>query len=164
VVDEHKAGLPKTNAARLLDEAGVAYDLAAYEVEMSEFSAERVAAELGVEPDQVFKTLVVEGDRSGPMFAVVPGGAELDLKALAAASDNRRAAMVPVAEVQKLTGYVRGGVTVLGARRAFPVYVDEIALLHERIGVSAGAKGLQLFLDPGDYIELTGAVVADIAR
>lgn len=162
--EEHRPALPKTNAARLLDEAGVAYDLAAYDLDMSEFSAERVAEELGVEPEQVFKTLVVEGDRTGPLFAVVPGGAELDLRALAAVSGNRRTNLVPRAEVQGLTGYARGRVTVLGARRPYPVFVDEIALLHARIGVSAGAKGLQLFLDPHAYIEVTGAVVADIAR
>lgn len=154
----------KTNAARLLDEAGIAYEMGEYDLDLAEFTAERVAAELGVEPSRVFKTLLVDGDRTGPVFAVVPGGAELDLKALARVSGNRKMSMVPVAGIEQLTGYVRGGVTVLGAKRELPVFADETIELHETIGVSGGAKGLQLFLAPGDYLALTAAQVVDIAR
>jgi Cys-tRNA(Pro)/Cys-tRNA(Cys) deacylase len=157
-------GSAKTNAARLLDEAGIAYEVREYDLDLADFTAERVAEELGVEAITVFKTLVVEGDKTGPVFAVVPGGAELDLKALAKVSGNRRMTMAPVAGIEQLTGYVRGGVTVLGAKRAFPVYADETIELHDHVGVSGGSKGVQLFLAPGDYLALVGATVADIAR
>jgi len=158
------AGGPKTNAARLLDAAAIRYDMMTYDVDMSEFSARRVAEQLGAEIAQVFKTLLVEGDRTGPVFAVVPGGTEVDLKALARLSGNRRVAMVPVVDIERLTGYVRGGVTVLGAKRAYPVFVDETIELHERIGVSGGVKGVQIFLAPLDYLRFTAATVGDIVR
>ena len=158
------AGGPKTNAARLLDAAAIRYDVMTYDLDLSEFSAQRVAEQLGAEIAQVFKTLLVEGDRTGPVFAVVPGGTEIDLKALAGVSGNRGVTMVPVAEIEHLTGYVRGGVTVLGAKRAYPVFVDETIELYERIGVSGGVKGVQIFLAPGDYLEFTAATVVDITR
>lgn len=154
----------KTNAVRLLERAGVAHELRTYDLALDEFSALRVAELVGLPPDQVFKTLAVRGDRSGPCLAVVPGDADLDLKALAAARGDRRATLVPLQEVEPLTGYMRGAVTALGTRRRLPVVLDEAATALDRIAVSAGIKGLQVLLDPKDYMTVTGATVARIAR
>lgn len=155
---------PKTNAARILDGGGIVYDMATYLVDMSEFSAAKVAEALEVDPGLVFKTLLATGDQSGPVFAVIPGDGELDLKALARVSGNRSIAMVERSEIERLTGYVRGCVTVLAAKRAYRVFVDETAEIYDRIGVSGGAIGVQIFLDPSDYIGITAAEVAGIAR
>jgi Cys-tRNA(Pro)/Cys-tRNA(Cys) deacylase len=114
--------------------------------------------------EQVFKTLLARGDRNGPCFAVVPANTELGLKALAAASGNRKIELVPLKEVQPLTGYIRGGVTVLGAKKAFPVYADETIELWDKISVSAGVRGTQVILHPADYLRATAAMQADIAR
>jgi len=154
---------PKTNAARLLDAAGVSYTLHPYEVDPDDLSAETVAAKVGLPVEQVWKTLCVQGDRTGHLFAVIPGGDRLDLKALAKLSGDRKLEPAKVKELQGLTGYVRGGVTVLGAKRAFPVFMDECAVLHDIISVSAGRRGLQLWLDPNDYVRVTGAIAGAIA-
>ncbi len=154
----------KTNAARLLDRAGVVYEVATHELDMSRFSAFRVAEELGVEAGTVFKTLLIRGDRSGPVFAVVPANSELDLKALAKVSGDRTTAMVQSTEIEQLSGYVRGSVTVLAAKRAYRVFLDETAELYDRIGVSGGARGVQIFLDPTDYVRITCAEVVAITR
>src|SRR5689334_14362667 len=114
----------KTNAARLLDQLGVQYELREYEVDPGDLTAETVAAKIGLPAEQVFKTLVVRGDRTGISMAVVPAGTELDLKALAKASRDRKIDMVPLKEVQPLTGYIRGGVTALGSKKHFPVFID----------------------------------------
>jgi Cys-tRNA(Pro)/Cys-tRNA(Cys) deacylase len=153
----------KTNAARLLDQAGIGYRLQGYHLDMEEFTATRVAALIGMSPDQVFKTLLVIGDRSGPCFAVVPADTELDLKAFARVSGNRKAALASLKEVLPLTGYPRGAVTVIGARRPYPAYLDETAELFDEIAVSAGARGVQVVVGTTDYVSLTGAIVADIA-
>jgi Cys-tRNA(Pro)/Cys-tRNA(Cys) deacylase len=153
----------KTNAVRLLEGLSIRYELREYEVDPEDLAAESVAAKIGIPAEQVFKTLVARGDR-GPCFAVVPGNAEVDLKALAAASGNRKAELVPLKDVQALTGYIRGGVTVLGARKAFPVYADETIELWDKISISAGTRGMQIILDPRDYVQATGAILADIAR
>lgn len=154
----------KTNAARLLDQLGVTYELREYQVDPDDLSAETVAAKIGLPAEQTFKTLVTRGDRTGPCFAVIPGNAELDLKALAAASGNRKIEMVPLKDVQPLTGYIRGGVTVLGARKAFPVVVDETLELWDLVSVSAGIRGAQIIIAPADYLRVTQPSVAAIAR
>lgn len=153
----------KTNAVRLLEGLGVAHELREYQVDPEDLAAETVAAKIGMPPEQVFKTLVARGDRNGVCFAVVPGNAELNLKSLAVVSGNRKIDLVPLKEVQPLTGYIRGGVTVLGAKKAYPVYADETIHLWDRISISAGVRGTQIVLSPDDYARVTGAVVADIA-
>ena len=154
----------KTNAVRLLETLGIRYELREYEVDPEDLAAETVAAKIGMPAEQVFKTLIVRGDRHGPCFAVIPGNAELDLKALAAVSDNRKIEMIPLKDVQTLTGYIRGGVTVPGAKKAFPVYADETLEMWDRVSISAGVRGTQIVLRPDDYLRATGAVLADIAR
>ncbi len=154
----------KTNAVRLLETLGIQYELREYEVDPEDLAAESVAAKIGMPAEQVFKTLLARGDRNGLCFAVIPGNCELDLKALAAASGDRKIELVAVKELQALTGYIRGGVTVLGAKKAFPAYADETIQLWDRISISAGIRGTQIILDPKDYLRATGAVMADIAR
>lgn len=153
----------KTNAARILDSLGIAYELREYEVDPDHLEAEIVAAKIGMPPEQVWKTLVARGDRNGCCFAVVPGNAKLDLKALARLSGDRKIDTVPLKEVQPLTGYIRGGVTVLGAKKEFPVYVDETIELFDRVAVSAGARGTQILIAPADYLRATRATVGAIA-
>ena len=154
----------KTNAVRLLDSLGISYELREYTVDPEDLAAESVAAKIGMPAEQVFKTLVARGDRNGPCFAVIPGNTELDLKALAARSGDRKVELAPLKEVQPLTGYIRGGVTVLGAKKQFPVFADETIELWDQISISAGVRGTQIILRPADYLRATGAVVADIAR
>jgi Cys-tRNA(Pro)/Cys-tRNA(Cys) deacylase len=153
----------KTNAVRLLEEMGVAHELRSYEVDPDDLSAETVAAKVGLPAEQVFKTLVARGDRNGVCFAVVPGNGRLDLKALAKVTGDRKVETVPLKEVQPLTGYVRGGVTVLGAKKAYPVYVDETIELFDVVSVSAGTRGLQILLAPAEYVRATGARLGSIA-
>ena len=153
----------KTNAVRLLDEMGVGYELRAYEVDPDDLTAETVADKIGLPAEQVFKTLVARGDRHGVCFAVVPGNARLDLKALAKLTGDRKVDTVPLKDVQPLTGYVRGGVTVLGAKKAYPVYVDETIELFEVVSVSAAVRGLQILLPPAEYVRATGARLGPIA-
>lgn len=154
----------KTNAVRLLESLGVHYELREYEVDPEDLAAETVAAKIGFPPEQVFKTLLARGDRNGPCFAVIPGNFELDLKALAVASGDRKIELVPLKEVQPLTGYIRGGVTVLGAKKPHPVYVDETMEMWDVISISAGVRGTQILLKPEDYLRVTAARVAEIAR
>ena len=154
----------KTNAARLLDSLHIPYQLRDYEIDLDDLAAESVAAKIGLPPEQVFKTLVARGERNGVCLAVIPANTELDLKALAAAHADRKVQLVSLKEVQPLTGYLRGGVTALGAKKAYPVYLDETAELFEVISVSAGARGTQMLLAPADYIRATHATVAGIAR
>ncbi len=154
----------KTNAARILDRLGTAYETREYEVDPDDLSAESVAAKIGMPPEQVFKTLVVRGDHTGVAFAVVPGDAELDLKALARLSGDRKAEVVPLREVQPLTGYIRGGVTALGGKKDYPVFVAEEIVLYGRIAISAGVRGTQLLLAPDDYLRATKATLGPIAR
>jgi Cys-tRNA(Pro)/Cys-tRNA(Cys) deacylase len=154
----------KTNAARLLDSLGIRYELREYEVDPEALDAESVAGKIGLPPEQAFKTLVVRGDRNGVCFAVVPGDAELDEKALARLTGNRKVELVPLKEVTPLTGYIRGGVTALAAKKDYPVFVDETIELFDVIAVSAGVRGAQLLVAPGDYLRATGAVTGPIAR
>lgn len=154
----------KTNAVRLLETLGIQYELREYQVDPEDLAAETVAAKIGMPPEQVFKTLLARGDRNGLCFAVIPGNCELDLKALAAASGDRKIELVPVKELQGLTGYIRGGVTVLGAKKAFPAYADETIQMWDKISISAGVRGTQIILSPEDYLRATSGVIADIAR
>lgn len=155
---------PKTNAARALDALGISYRLVPYDVDEDDLSAESVANKVGLPAEQVFKTLCVLGDVTGPLFAVLPGDQELDLKACARASGNKSATPAPLKELTALTGYVRGGVTALAAKRDLLVVVDETAVLFDCISVSAGQRGLQLFIKPDDYLRATAATTAAIAR
>jgi Cys-tRNA(Pro)/Cys-tRNA(Cys) deacylase len=154
----------KTNAARLLDSLGIVYELRGYEVDPQDLAAESVARKLGLPPEQVFKTLVARGDRTGVLFAVVPGDAELDLKALARATGDRKAEVVTLKEVQPLTGYVRGGVTALAGKKDYPTFVDETIELFDVISVSAGVRGMQLLLAPADYLRAVRGTAAAIAK
>ena len=154
----------KTNAARALDGLGIAYEVRSYEVDPDDLSAGTVAAKIGLPLPQVFKTLVARGDRHGVLLGVVPGDAELDPKALARLSGDRRVEMVQLKEVQPLTGYIRGGVTALACRKPYAVFLDESALSFEVISVSAGQRGLQLLVAPADYVRATSAQVGSISR
>ena len=154
----------KTNAVRLLDQLGVNYELREYEVDPDDLSAETVAAKVGLPAEQVFKTLVARGDRNGICLAVIPGDSEVNLKALASASSDRKIHLVPMKELLGLTGYVRGGVTALAGKKDYPVYVDETVELFDVVSISAGTRGLQILLSPGDYLRVTKATVANIAE
>lgn len=153
----------KTNAARLLDQFGVNYELREYEVDPEDLAAESVAAKIGFLSEQVFKTLVARGDRNGLCFAVIPGNSELNLKSLASVSGDRKIQLAAVKELQLLTGYIRGGVTVLAAKKDFPVYVDETIELFDVVSVSAGIRGTQILLSPADYLRVTQGKVVAIA-
>ncbi len=154
----------KTNAARLLDSVGISYELRTYEVDPEDLAAESVAAKIGFPPERVFKTLLACGDRNGPCFAVVPGNYELDYKKLAALSGDRKVELVALKEVQPLTGYIRGGVTVLGAKKDYPVFADETIELWDVISISAGVRGTQILISPADYLRVTKATVGEIAH
>ena len=154
----------KTNAVRLLDQLGIPYQLREYEVDPDDLAAATVAGKIGLPPEQVFKTLVARGDRNGISMAVIPGNSELDLKALAAASGDRKIQLVPVKELPVLTGYIRGGVTALAGKKDYPVYVDETVELFEVISISAGVRGLQILLAPADYLKATKGLVARLAH
>lgn len=156
--------MTKTNAARLLDSLGIKYELREYEVDADDLSAESVAAKIGLPSEQVFKTLVVQGDRNGISLAVIPANAELDFKALARQTGDRKIELLPLKEVQAATGYIRGGVTALACKKDYPVYIDELAEICDVISVSAGTRGLQLLLSPDDYIRAVKATVAAIAK
>lgn len=156
--------MAKSNAVRQLDERKVAYELREYDVDPNDLNAGSVAEKIGLPPEQVFKTLVVRGDRNGICMAVVPGDAELDLKALAKLTGDRRIEMVPLKDVQPLTGYIRGGVSAMAAKKEFPVYLDETAILFDVISVSAGVRGTQILLNPEDYIAAVKATLGEIAK
>jgi Cys-tRNA(Pro)/Cys-tRNA(Cys) deacylase len=161
--DSSKA-LTKTNAARLLDQMGIHYELRTYEVDPEDLAAETVAAKIGLPPEQVFKTLVARPvgskDWHGVVMAVVPGDQELELKALAAAAGEKKMELVPVKELQGLTGYIRGGVTALAGKRDYPVFVDETIELFDVVSISAGMRGLQVLIAPADYLQVVKGKVA----
>ena len=154
----------KTNAARILDKMGIAYELHAYDVDENDLSADNVAIKIGLPLGQVFKTLVVRGDKTGIMMACIPGSGELDFKALASVSDNKKTEMVMLKEVQPLTGYIRGGVSPLGAKKKYPVYLDKSALLWSAISISAGVRGYQIIIAPQALIRATEAEAVQISR
>jgi Cys-tRNA(Pro)/Cys-tRNA(Cys) deacylase len=154
----------KTNAVRLLDRLGIPYELREYEVDPEDLAAETVAAKIALPAEQVFKTLVAHGDRNGICMAVIPGNTELELKALAEASGDRKIQLVPVKDLQALTGYIRGGVTALAGKKDYSVYVDETIELFDVISISAGIRGMQILLAPADYLRATNAKVAPLAH
>ncbi len=154
----------KTNAARILERLGVEFQVVEYPVDLEDLSAETTARKLGMEPESVFKTLVVRGEKRGVMLAVIPAGFHLDLKALARVAGDRRVELVSLAEVEPLTGYVRGAVTALGTKKKYPVFADELIELSDQIGVSAGARGAELVLAPVDYLRAVEATVGPISR
>ena len=158
------APVEKTNAARLLDRLGIAYELRPYEVDESDLTAISVARKIGMPPEQVFKTLLTSTNAGAHVFGVIPGDAELDLKKLAAACGAKKMELAGLKEVEPLTGYVRGGVTVMGAKKHFPAFVDETMELFEAISVSAGQRGLQLVMSPADYLRAAEATVADLTK
>lgn len=158
------AHVHKTNAVRLLDALGIAYELRTYKVDPDDLSATSVARKIELPIEQVFKTLLTRNSDSTHRFAVIPGDAELDLKKLAATTGVRRAELSPLKEVEPLTGYIRGGVTVLAAKRPFSAYADETLELFDVISVSAGQRGLQVLLSPADYLRATGATIADLIK
>jgi Cys-tRNA(Pro)/Cys-tRNA(Cys) deacylase len=154
----------KTNASRQLDKLGIPYELRDYKVDPNDLSAGKVATEVGPPPGQVFKTLVARGDLTGVLLAVIPGDCELDLKALAKVSGNRRIELAPLDQVQTLTGYIRGGVTALACKKNYPVFLEQAAQHFQIISISAGVRGTQIFLYPGDYIKATRATVGTFSR
>ena len=153
----------KTNACRRLDELGIRYELRDYEVDPEDLSAETVARKVGLPPEQVYKTLCVRSD-GAIGFAVIPAGTELDLKAYARLAGGKSAELVGLKEVQPLTGYVRGGVTALAARKPYPVHADESLTAHAVVSVSAGVRGTQILLAPADYLRATGARTGPLTR
>ncbi len=154
----------KTNAARLLDSLGIAYELRAYTVDPEDLSAISVAGNIGLPPEQVFKTLLTASTTGDHTFAVIPGDQELDLKKLALVSGAKKLDLASLKDVEPLTGYIRGGVTVLAAKKPFPAFADETIELHDLISVSAGQRGLQLLLAPADYLRASAARLADLTR
>jgi Cys-tRNA(Pro)/Cys-tRNA(Cys) deacylase len=154
----------KTNATRILDDLRVPYTLREYEVDPDDLRAETVASKIGLPIEQVFKTLVARGDRGGVYLTIIPGNLELDGKALARVTGDRRVDLVPLREVQPITGYIRGGVTALGAKRDYPVYADETIELFDLVSISAGVRGTQILIAPADYLRVTHASVVAIAR
>jgi Cys-tRNA(Pro)/Cys-tRNA(Cys) deacylase len=154
----------KTNATRILDSLGIRYQLREYAVDPDDLSAETVASKIGLPAEQVFKTLVVRGDRGGVYLAVIAGNSEVDGKALARLTGDRKVELVPLKEVQQLTGYIRGGVTALGAKRDYPVFADETIELFDVISISAGLRGTQVLIAPRDYLRAVNGKVAAIGR
>ena len=154
----------KTNAARLLDQLKIPYELRAYEVDPNDLTAISAAHKIGLPPEQVFKTLVTHTSDKEHLFAIIPGDSELDLKKLAAAAGARNADLASLKEVEPLTGYIRGGVTVLAARKPFRPFADETIELFDIISISAGQRGLQLLLTPADYLRATNATLADLTK
>jgi Cys-tRNA(Pro)/Cys-tRNA(Cys) deacylase len=149
---------------RILDGLGIKYELREYEVDPHDLSAETVAAKIGLPLEQVFKTLAAQGDRNGICLAVIAAHKELDFKALAQQTGDRKVDMVPLKEVQAVTGYIRGGVTALACKKDYPVYIDQLAETCDVISVSAGMRGMQILLTPEDYIRAVNAKVAAIAK
>jgi Cys-tRNA(Pro)/Cys-tRNA(Cys) deacylase len=156
--------MKKTNAARYLDRLNIDYRIVEYEVDESDLSAESVAKKVDLPPEQVFKTLVARGDKTGVFMACIPGNMELDLKAMAAVSENKNAEMVHVGEIQQLTGYIRGGVSPIGTKKYYPIFLDESAMGFPLISISAGLRGSQIFISPGDLIKALDIKVCKIAR
>ncbi len=152
----------KTNAMRLLDTEGVAYRTAVYQVDESDLSGKHVAAQLGQSPDQVFKTLVLQGERTGYLVCCIPCSCELDLKKVARAAGDKKVEMLPMKDLMGVTGYIRGGCSPLGMKKSFPTFFDETAQLFDEIAVSAGVRGEQILAAPAALVQATGARYADL--
>jgi Cys-tRNA(Pro)/Cys-tRNA(Cys) deacylase len=155
---------PKTNAVRILDDLAIPYELRSYEVDPEDLTAISVARKIDLPVEQVFKTLLTISSDKTHLFAVIPGNAELDLKKLAHAAAAKKVELASLKDVEPLTGYIRGGVTVMGARKPFPAYADETLELHDIISISAGLRGLQVLLSPADYLRATAAILADLTK
>jgi Cys-tRNA(Pro)/Cys-tRNA(Cys) deacylase len=167
----HASKVSKTNAARQLDALHIPYELRPYEVDLDDLTAISVARKIGLPPEQVFKTLLTHNNSSARgssdpahLFAVIPGDSELDLKKLATSANTRKIDLAALKDVEPLTGYLRGAVTVLAARKPFPAFADETIELHDIISISAGQRGLQLILSPADYLRATQATLADLTK
>ena len=154
--------IEKTNAARLLDKAGITYELIPYEVDESNLAAEHVAEQLGQNIEQVFKTLVLRGDKNGLFVCVIPGNFEVDLKVAAKISGNKNCDLIPMKELLPNTGYIRGGCTPIVMKKPYPTFIHESALLYDHIYISAGLRGLQLRISPQDLLDFTGAEIYPI--
>ncbi len=154
----------KTNAVRVLDGLGSGYELREYNVDSDDLSAESVAAKIGLPPEQLFKTLDVRGDRNGIFLAVISVNEELEFKALAHQTGDRKVEMLPLKEVQAATGYIRGGVSALACKKGYSVYIDELAEICDVISISAGRRGLQILLTPENYIRAVKAKIAPLAK
>jgi Cys-tRNA(Pro)/Cys-tRNA(Cys) deacylase len=148
----------------LLDSLSIPYELRSYEVDPEDLTAISVARKIGLPPEQVFKTLLSHTSNAEHVFAVIPGDSELDLKKLAQAAGAKKAELASLKEVEPLTGYIRGGVTVMGARKPFPAFADETIELFDAISVSAGLRGLQVILSPADYLRASSAALADLTK
>ena len=158
------AKVHKTNAARILDSHQIAYELISYEVDENDLGAENVAKKCHIPVEQSVKTLVLQGDKTGILVACVPGNCEIELKKLAKLSGNKKVEMVPMKNILALTGYIRGGVSPLGMKKKYPTFIDETAILFDRIYVSAGMRGMQIILRPDDLIQFTQAHTADLVK
>jgi Cys-tRNA(Pro)/Cys-tRNA(Cys) deacylase len=161
---DYNARVTKTNAIRALDTLGIKYELKEYEVDEDDLTAATVAKKVGLPAEQVFKTLCCRGDKKGVCLAVVPGDTELDLKALAKLTGDKKVETVALKELEALTGYIRGGVTALACKKDYPVFLDETAHLFDVISISAGVRGTQIFLAPGDYIMAVQATLGAISK
>ena len=159
-----KDKLNKTNAMRELDSAGITYEWAEYDYDESDLSGEHAAAELGVSEDEMFKTLVTRGDNNLLSVFVIPVACELDLKKAAVASGNKKIEMIHVKEINDLTGYLRGGCSPIGMKKQYPTYIDETAILYEKIYFSAGRRGMQIILDPNILVDFVNATLCDLTK
>ena len=155
--------IEKTNAARLLDKAGLQYNLIPYEFDENDLAAQHVADSLGQDIAKVFKTLVLHGDKTGHLVCVIPGNCEVDLKALAKASGNKKVEMILMKDLLAVTGYIRGGCSPIGMKKRFPTYFHSTVVDHETIYVSAGVRGLQVQIAPQDLVSFVGGTIADVA-
>ena len=158
-----KDKITKTNAARLLDKAGIDYELIPYTVDPDNLAAEHVAEELGEDINMVFKTLVLHGDKTGYFVCVIPGNMEVDLKKAAKVAGAKKAEMIPMKELLGVTGYIRGGCSPIGMKKSFPTFFHSTAVDYTDIYVSAGVRGLQIKIAPGELVDFCRATVADIA-
>ena len=154
--------IAKTNAARLLDAAAIPYELIPYEVDETDLGAQHIADQLGENIEQVFKTLILQGDKTGHFVCVIPGAEEVDLKKAAKVSGNKKVELIPMKELLPTTGYIRGGCSPVGMKKPFPTYIDETCILYDYIYVSAGVRGLQFKIDPQALVRFVGAETVDL--
>lgn len=154
----------KTNVVRALELAAIPFELRQYEVDEADLSAERAARKLDMPMETVFKTLITSGDQTGYLFALLPAGTELDPRLLAKASGNKRVDLLPLRDVQAVTGYIRGAVTPIAPKKPYPVFIDETVQLWETVEISGGIRGLEILLSPADLIRITSARLADLTR
>lgn len=154
--------MEKTNAMRLLDTAGIAYGVKEYEVDEKDLSGVHVAAQLGQDPDSVFKTLVLKGERTGYLVCCIPVAQELDLKKAAKAAKDKKVEMIPMKDLLSVTGYIRGGCSPVGMKKKYPTYIEETAILFDEIAVSAGIRGKQIIVNPEQLAEYVGAKLVSL--